>query len=335
MPKHTRISIVGCGSMAETHALALAKTPGVEIVSFCDADRECAAAKAASFGGAVYQDVGEMLDACTPDAVYFLLPPFAHGAELEAVSRGIPFFVEKPIGLDPDLTRKIAAAVTRKGLITGAGYMNRYRRSVQMVERLLADDPAILATGGWLGGTPGPHKGAGAIVWWVQKAKSGGQLHEQVTHTVDLARFFCGDAVEVHAFGAAGFNTSTTQNYDLEDAVVANVRFASGAVATLQASCSTNTGGGIHLNVHANHMTALFSGWDHTLRLLRQGKDTVEVSGDGDIFAVEDAAFIKAIRTGDPSHVLSTYPDAANTLAITVATNESLRTGAPARVRNL
>jgi predicted dehydrogenase len=336
MPKVTKVAFVGSGGMAEAHYRPLSQMKDVKVVGFCDVDLEKARSMAERAGARAFLDAAEMMDAVAPDAVYFCLPPFAHGAEMDAIHRGIPFIVEKPIGLDIELTRRIAEAAKRRKLVTCAAYMNRYHRSVQQVHKLLQDDPAILALGGWIGGTPRARGGTGIWTWWVQKDKSGGQFHEQVTHTVDLARFFCGEAEEVFAYKAEGFNTDVPPKYSMEDASVVNIRFRSGAIANLWASCSANAGGGgVSLNVFASDTTALFTGWDHSVRLMRKGKDIVEIKGHSDIFSVEDGAFIKAVRTGDQSAVMSSYPDGLKTLEITVAANKSMETGKPVAIAAL
>ena len=328
-----RVAFVGSGGMARTHSEPLSKMRGVEIVGYCDLKSRLARAMTREFGGRAFTDPATMFDTVEPDCAYFCLPPFAHGAELEAVRRRIPFLVEKPIGLDLTLTRRIAAAVKRHRLITCAGYMNRYRKGVRKTRDILLKDPAILITGGWVGGTPRPGKGQGIWRWWVDKSKSGGQFLEQVTHTVDLVRFLCGDAVEVHAYAARGFNKGTPRNYSNEDASVVNIKLKSGAVANLWASCSTNAGGGgVSLNVYANHVTARFQGWGHSLELHQTGRRARRIRGEDDVFALEDRAFIKAVRTGDRSVIQSDYGDAAKTLAVTLAANESVRTGKPVKV---
>lgn len=332
-----RVVFVGSGGMAEVHSEALCKQDGVRIVGYCDPDRSIARRRIKKYGGEYYEGPGAMMDALEPHCIYFSQPPCAHGAELEAIKRNIPFFVEKPIGLDMALTKKIVSAVRRKGLLTCAGYMNRYRPGVQMVKKLLARDPAALVTGGWISGMPTPAWGKGIMTWWTNKKKSGGQFHEQVTHTVDLARYFCGEVKEVHAFTAKGFIKKTPfKNYTIEDAAVVNIRFQSGAVANLWGACCANAGGGgISLNVYATKTTALFTGWEHSLRLLREKKDPVEIAEatHKEIFAIENAAFIKAVRTGKATGILSSYEDAAKTLAATLAANESMKTGKPIRVQ--
>ena len=128
-------------------------------------------------------------------------------------------------------------------LLTGVGYMNRYRKSVQRAREVFQKDAPILAHGGWLGGRPrGGGSGDGIGSWWVQRSKSGGQFVEQVTHTVDLVRYLLGDAEEVFATATRAFNKGkegTPLNYDIEDASLVNIKFKSGAIANLMASCAT------------------------------------------------------------------------------------------------
>lgn len=327
-----RVAFVGSGGMAQAHATALGNVPDAHIVGFCDVNRQLAEEKASQFGGEAFDEPVKMLDAVRPDAVYVLLPPFAHGVELELVTRGIPFFIEKPIGIDLHLTRQIARAVRRKKLLTCAGYMNRYRKSVQTVREMLQSDPAIMVHGGWIGGTPNPDKGPPIVRWWIDKAKSGGQFLEQVTHTVDIVRFLCGEPVQVHAFAAKGFNRNVHPDYSIEDASVVNIKFASGAIANLWASCSTNVGGGVSLNVYAKSTAAFFTGWDHSVTIQQVGKEPVKIAGEQNIFDLEDAAFIRAVQNRDPSAVRSDYLDAARTLAISIAANRSMETGRPVKV---
>jgi len=335
MSEKTRVGFVGCGGIAEQHLKGLLNHPHVALVGFCDINLARAEEMAKQYGtpdAKAFSDAEEMFDAVQLEAVFFCLPPFAHGAELGAIKRGIPLFIEKPINLYLEQAREIAAAVRRRKLITCVGYMNHYRQGIQKVRNLLREDPAILVLGGWIGKTPRP-SATGIWTWWVQKGKSGGQFHEQTTHTVDIARFLCGEVKEVHAFSAKGFNKGTPDNYNIEDASVVNLKFANGAIANLWSSCSANGGGGgVSLNVYANNFTALFTGWEHSLRLMRSGAEPEEIKGEPDIFVIEDNAFIEAVRLNDPSKIQSPYSDGLKTLEVTLAANESMEKGKPIKL---
>jgi len=337
MADRVRLGFVGCGGIAEAHMKEIVKNPDAEIVAFCDINLGRAERMSKEYGGAnaqIFSDAKNMCDKISPDAVYFCLPPFAHGAELESVKRGIPFFVEKPINLYLDQATKISEAVEKKKLLTSVGYMNRYRKGINKVRELLREDRPILVLGGWIGGTPHPEPGEGIMTWWIVKEKSGGQFHEQVTHSVDLARYLCGEVSEVHAYPAVNVNKTIPPSCNIEDASVVNLKFVNGAIGNLWSSCSADGGGGgVSLTVYANRMTALFTGWEHSLRLLRKGGKPEKVPGEPDIFNIEDIAFIRAVREGDPSMVMCSYPDGVKTLEVTLAANESMRTGKPVKTR--
>ncbi|MEM1557257.1 MAG: Gfo/Idh/MocA family oxidoreductase [Thermoproteota archaeon] len=326
-----RIGFVGCGSIAQEHMKALTNIPGVEIVSFCDVRIEAAQEALKKYGcsrAMAFKDAEEMFEKSDMDAVFFCIPPFAHGIEFEAINRGIPFFVEKPIAMDLDQAMKIAKAVENKRIITSVGYMNRYRKGVNKVRMLLKEDPPILVLGGWIEGTPNP-----ARHWVIRKEKSGGQIHNQVTHTIDLTRFLCGEISEVHSYCVKGKNKHAPKEYNVEDASVVNVKFVNGAVGSFWASCSADAGGGgISLSIYSNSMSALFTKWEHSLAILRIGVEPEIIPPEEDIFYIEDLAFIEAIRTGDSSKIMSPYSDSVKTLEATLAINKSMESGKPIRI---
>ncbi|MBI5833518.1 MAG: Gfo/Idh/MocA family oxidoreductase [Armatimonadetes bacterium] len=336
-----RVGFVGAGGMANAHLKAMIGFEDVEIAAFCDPDPaklelRVAELKAAQpdAAPATFADADTMLAETGVDAAWLLLPPFAHGAaERACLKHSTPFFVEKPVGLDWALTQELVAEVEAQGLMTCAGYMNRYRQSLRSAKALLDQDPAALVHGGWIGGSPSPKPGDTNIgSWWVIKERSGGQIVEQCTHTFDVLRYLCGEAVEVYARAANGFNKDL-YSYTIDDASSVVLQMANGGVANLMSSCSANAGGGgVWLNVYAHDTTCLFTGWDHAVKILRKGAEAQEIKGDGDIFAIEDRVFVDAVRAKDGSAIASTYPDASKTLRLTLAANESIASGKPVAI---
>lgn len=324
-----RIAFIGTGGIARRHAEGLARRGDVQFVGAYDAAPDRAEAFAAQYGGRAPRDLDEMLDATRPDAVWICLPPFAHGdAEMAAVDRGIPFLVEKPVSNSMETARRILEAVEARGVLAAVGYMNRYRRGIQRARELLAGDPPVLVHGGWVGGTPG-------VPWWRVKAQSGGQIVEQTTHIFDLVRFVVGEPEVVYAHGTTGF-VKDMPGYDVEDASVVAIHFAGGAVGSLVSCCAGRTGGGgVHLSVTACHHHVSYSGSDQTTVIQKSRLEEERIKGEPDVFEIEDAAFLRAVETGDPSAVLSPYADALQTLAFTLAANRSLETHAPVAVREV
>lgn len=329
-----RVGFIGAGGMAREHTKALKTMGNVEIVAFADVARERADAMAAQFGAKAYDSPAKLCQEAGVDAVYILLPPFAHGdAERAALASGIPFFVEKPVGLNLGLSRELAAEVERTSLLTCAGYMNRHRHSVNAVRELLVQDPPVLVHGGWIGGSPKPGPDYSITHWWIQKDKSGGQFVEQVTHTVDLLRYLCGEAEEVFAYAGRGFNTGIA-GYTIDDSAVVNIKLRNGGVANLMACTASNAGGGVWLDLYAHNTACRFSGWEHSVTIHQTGQPAQEIQGEPDIFTLEDRIFLDAVSSGDRSLIRSPYPDAVKTLEISVAANESLATGKPIMLSN-
>lgn len=329
MPEQVRIGFVGAGGMARAHADALKDVANARIVGVTDVNPELAATFSASHPGAnVYESVDSLAGSPDIDCLFLLLPPFAHGApERAAIAHKKPFFIEKPVGLDKGLLRELSQEVQASGLITCAGYMNRYRRGINVAKEILQNDPAHLAYGAWFGGARAGLGTSGIGLWWLVKEKSGGQFHEQVTHTVDVARYLLGEAVQVSAFAANGFN-QPYPGVTADDAVVVNILFESGAVANLMGSIASNAKGGVFLNVLAKNHAFEFTGWEHTVTIRRAGEaEGGVIKGEDNIFRIEDEIFLNAVRTGDASAIKSTYPDAAKTALLTVAANESIAAG--------
>src|SRR4051812_47441448 len=107
-----RLGFIGCGGVAQNHFTGLATFDDVELAAFCDLDAERRESTARKFGGKGYASHEEMLAAEALDALYVILPPFAHGAaEFAALEKKIPFFVEKPVGNDLGVLREIAQGV--------------------------------------------------------------------------------------------------------------------------------------------------------------------------------------------------------------------------------
>jgi predicted dehydrogenase len=227
-----RVAVFGAGSVATRHVRVLSGFGDARVVAVADPQRDAADRLAASCGATGYGDPERLLDAEWVDAVYVCVPPFAHGGpERAALDRGLPLFVEKPIAVDLPTAEALAARVAAAGVVTGTGYHWRCLDIVDRARALLADRPAGLALGYWLDKVPPP-------AWWRSRARSGGQLVEQATHVLDLARVLLGEVVSVYAETAR-----TPQAWrehpdaDVDDVTAVTLRFASGAVGTLAASC--------------------------------------------------------------------------------------------------
>ena len=329
-----RVALIGVGSIAAMHLRNLLRMPEADVVALADIDlsripvtlRRAAAAQTPPAEPPTietFDDAGRMLAAVAPDAVFVTLPPFAHGeVEYQCIEAGVPMLVQKPVGLDMPTVRGIERAVAERGLITAVGYQTRYSQAADTALALLADRTVGMAIGTYLGGMP-------RTPWWRVQAQSGGQVVEQATHVVDLQRYLVGEIESIHTAAATRLMTDAP-NLDINDVSAATFRFANGAVGTLLNTCGLNGVPGEPwdhgLTIVARDLSLWV--WTDGGRIARPG-EVREITNSTDSKYLLDEAFVRAVRSGDPSGIRSTYADAVLTLQATLAIEESARTGAP------
>jgi predicted dehydrogenase len=315
-----RLAILGAGTIVPVHVRAFERIGRTALVAVASRSLERASAVTSLHGGRPFDDVTAMLDTVRPDVLLIATPP-DRTPELcrLAVERGLPFLVEKPLAAtEPAGLESIADAIERSRLVVAVGYHLRGLEALPDVrERLLARPPALIV-GRWYGGTVGGE-------WWGRVERSGGQIVEQATHLLDLARVLAGDG---HVVGAAALPPHSDRGgtrRDDADAAAANVaaataavvRFDSGAVGAFAATrvvASARVG----LEIASDGLTVTvrrepgdeLGRWVVTVdegtgeRVLRASRGPYEI---------QDAAFVRAVETNDPAAVLCTYRDAIAT----------------------
>jgi predicted dehydrogenase len=286
----------------------------VQLVAFTDVQIERAQEAADKFGGRAYTDWRRMYEQEELTAVAIFTPPFAHGdIEIEACARGWHLFIEKPIAIDTDMARPILEAVNQSGVITAVAYKYRWDDHVRRAREMLADKTIGMAVGWFWTGVPG-------APWWRIMSKSGGQMVEQTTHIVDMARYLCGEVTAVSACYALRAAHRDYEDLDVPDVGAANLVFESGAVGNISNCCLLKGWGSSGLRVLAHGFTLEIVGHQLTWNS-PEDSGTYQCQEDG--YQGEDVAFIHAIKTGDRSVIYSDYADAYRTLAVTVACNKS------------
>ena len=293
----------------------------VDIVGIADVDGGRAEEAAARFGARAYSDYAAMLDECAPDAVYICVPPFAHGGpERACLAAGIPFFVEKPVALDIDTAEAVAEAVAETGLVTAVGYHWRYLETVDEVRGLLANNPARLMSGYWLDSTPPPQ-------WWWRADQSGGQMVEQTTHLLDLARFLGGEVAQV--YGMADHTARPEfPGLDVPTVSTASLRFASGAVANFASTCLLGWNHRVALHLFGDRMAIELTDRD---LMVDVGRGRPVRGNNGDPVWHEDRDFIDAVQ-GKENRIRCPYAEAVATHRLALAVMESARTGMAIRM---
>lgn len=313
-----RVGILGAGVIAHRHAGVLAGFPDVDVRAVADPNLERAEELAVRLGAAAYVSHLDMLDAEGLDALYICVPPFAHGPpERAAIDAGLPFFVEKPLAVDLVTAEAIATAVADHGLVTAAGYQWRYLDTFERAQELLAGNPARLALTYWLDAVPPPP-------WWVHRSLSGGQIVEQATHALDLARVLVGEVVKVQAVSART-ERAAFPRADVDDVAAATLRFQTGAVGSISSTCllSWKHRAGIHLVCEG--MVIELSEPEMAVHL---GDGPVVHRAQADTKVLVDRDFIDAVQ-GRPDRIRVPYQEALRTHRLACALVQSAEEGRP------
>lgn len=319
-----QIGIIGTGWFGMMHAEKLAKIAGVKVVAFTATNQEKADRAAQQHDGARgYASVHQMLDDRKLDAVYICVPPFAHGEiEIALIERNIPFLVEKPIGLDKESPSAILKEIESKRLITSVGYHFRYMDGTDHANELLKERSVGMSLGYWMGGMPG-------VNWWRKMEGSGGQFVEQTTHIVDLLRYTVGEVSEVYAAYGERIMNKLEDGVSVPDVGTVTLKLVNGSVATISNTCAIPAGerSGLHIYTNKGVLELTHSG----LKDIEAGRIT-EHANRSDPYERENEAFLHALKTGDVSRIRSNYADACLTHQVTIAANESARSGLPVKL---
>jgi UDP-N-acetyl-2-amino-2-deoxyglucuronate dehydrogenase len=227
------IAVVGCGRIAGHHCRSIAAAEGARIVAVCDIEVEKAEAYAQEHQIRAYANYREMFaDQPEIDVVAIATPSgmhFEHAIEMME-RHGKHVIVEKPTFMRPEQAEAAFATADRLGLKLFPVFQNRYNKAVDRVRRALA------------AGELGEVRVMGVRLRWCRPQRyydlapwrgtfshDGGALTNQGIHHVDLLRHLGGEVEAVNAtmrkLGA---------EIEAEDTVVATLRYASGAVGSLE-----------------------------------------------------------------------------------------------------
>jgi UDP-N-acetyl-2-amino-2-deoxyglucuronate dehydrogenase len=264
--------IVGAGVISLVHADAIASIPDARLVAVTDVEPERAKALAAAHECAAEPDLDALLARDDVEVVSVCVPSGLHAeVGIRAAAAGKHLVVEKPVDVSLEAADRLISAARAAAVVMTVISQHRFDQGLIELRRLLDDGRLgrlVLgeASTKWYR-SQGYYDSA---AWRGTWALDGGSLTNQGIHYLDLLLWCMGPVAEVTAL----FSTQTHQ-IEVEDAALAALRFASGAVGTVVAS------------------TAVFPGFAQRL----------EISGTGGTVVVEDGEISRcelADDHGDP-----------------------------------
>lgn len=303
----------------------LSTLPETKMVAFTDVVKSQAVVCAEKFGGNSYEDHHVMLDKEDLDVCYICLPPFAHtDQEVLCAEKGIHLFVEKPVALTMEKAKEICAAVQRSGIITQVGYQLRFMKELITVRNVLSQEGGRIALFqairyGSIAGGP-EH-------WWRRMELSGGQLVEQSTHQVDIARWFVGEVEEVFAYFEMDL-LKNLPNFNVEDVSVIALKFVNGALGNITSTCASKRGG--YRSGFAVITEKLQIDGFNGLKVIRDGKVMEIKDQKHDMTLEANRHFIQSVIKGEQTKI--PYYEGLKDLEVTIAAVISAKTGKPVKL---
>ena len=206
-----RVALVGCGKIADDHAMQIQRIPGCEIVGVCDNEPLMARQLADRFQiRQCFSELNVLLTDAKPDVVHITTPPQSHFAIAKACLKAdCHVYVEKPFTLCEEETAELIALAEKRRLKMTAGHDDQFRHAARRMRALVQD--------GYLGGGPvhmesyycyelgGAYVGAilGDRNHWVRRLP-GKLLHNIISHGIArIAEFLTTDSPQVIAYGFA------------------------------------------------------------------------------------------------------------------------------------
>ena len=234
MKKLLNVALIGCGRVAGHHARSIAKIPELmNLVAVCDLVEERANDLSEGHHVPAYNNYYKMLsDHPEVDIVSIITPSgmhFEHAMDIiDNFNKHV--VIEKPIVMTLEQGRKLKEKARIKDIKVFPVFQYRYNKSVQKIKSTHETNELgrlFLATvrTRWCR----PQRYYDRDPWRGIYSHDGGALTNQGIHHLDLLRYLAGEVKRVNAqkrtFGV---------NVEIEDTVVANLEFESGALGIVE-----------------------------------------------------------------------------------------------------
>lgn len=246
-------AIIGCGKIAECHAVALASSPSSRLVAVCDVNEDRARNLAERYGAvSVYTDAEkmfrdqsvQMVSICTPSGTREKVVRLAASVKAHVLC-------EKPFSATLQQADSMIANCRQAGVKLGVIFQRRFWQSSQRLRKAIDE-----------GKLNQPVLGECIVKYcrlpeFYQKfpakarirMEGGGVLANQAIHCIDLLQWYMGEPAEIFGY----IDRYLHKGIEVEDSAVAVIKFKSGAMATIEASVVQNPGLFSRVTVHGDN----------------------------------------------------------------------------------
>jgi predicted dehydrogenase len=235
-----RVSIVGCGKIADQHVQAIHRVPACQVVSLCDQELLMAKQLGERFRiSKCFSDLAEMLDKTSPDVVHITTPPQGHYSLAKTcIESGRHVYLEKPFTITAEEAEALIQLAEGRGVKITAGHNYQFTLEMLEMRRLIKQ--------GYLGGKPVHLEShyaydlddlsyvrpiLGSRQHWVRRLP-GQLLHNVISHGVArLTEFLDDDLNEVVARAHQSVKLQSLRGEEVLDELRVLIRDGSGTTA--------------------------------------------------------------------------------------------------------
>jgi UDP-N-acetyl-2-amino-2-deoxyglucuronate dehydrogenase len=226
-----RFGLVGCGRISGKHIEAIAQhSDNAEITAVCDIDPVALEKAAALTGAEKFSSLDALLDRAQVDAVILATPSGLHSEQgIRVAARGLDVVTEKPMATRWNDGKMLVKACDDAGVRLFVVKQNRRNPTLQLVKKAVEQGrfgQIVLVTLNVMWNRPQSYYDSAR--WRGTWEFDGGAFMNQASHYVDLMDWLIGPVAAVHAFTA-----TLGRNIEVEDTGVANIRWRSGALGSI------------------------------------------------------------------------------------------------------
>jgi predicted dehydrogenase len=233
--------IIGAGAIAEVHARAIDTIMDVELVGVYDLNPVNTLAFSQQFNCKPFGSAEELCNDSKIDIVCICTPSGLHlEPALKVISCGKHCVIEKPLEITLERCDKIIDAGIKQKVMVGGIFPMRFNKvNIELKKAIDEGRFGSLVMGDAFIKWHRTPEYYSDVKWRSSIALSGGgAVMSQGIHSVDLLQWFMGKVVSVCAFSGCLGHT----NLEVEDAAVASLRFANGALGVIEASTAISPG---------------------------------------------------------------------------------------------
>ena len=340
-------AIVGTGAIADIHAGAIRGNASARLVTAYSRGAAACADFAKRHGCRAAASLDEIVRDPAVRAVCITTPSGAHAeAAVPMLEAGKAVLCEKPLEICLEAVDRILAAEKRgHGMLAGVFQMRLGRGALVLKAAIEAGRFGRLSLC------------SAYVKWWraqsyysgspwkgTWRLDGGGALMNQGIHAVDLLQWLAGMPEEVSAF----FATLAHPGIEAEDTVVAALRFANGALGTIEAATSAYPGSDLRIEIMGDRGSAVLVNdrlvqWEFAESLPGDERVLLDVatpainSGSGDPMAMTHEGhrrlvddLVTALREQRPPMIPGA--EARNAVSLVLAIYEAARSGSRTKV---